>query len=210
MTKKILASIALASAGVFGNAENLPAAESAVPEKTEPFAQRASAAAEEFSAETIPAKTITDLLWAANGVNRDNGKRTAPTALNQQEIGVFVIRADGAFAAEIGENEVRLVPRSSKDLRAAVVGGQTQFGHAPVMILLTADISKFSMMPEDRAIVAASVDTGAVMQNILLFCAQANLAARPRMSMDAETLSKELSLPEKTLPLINVVVGKKL
>lgn len=211
MKKCFLSLFAASCLGVFCFAENLPeqpAATLVVSEKAQAFAKRVSAA--EFSSEPVSAGTLANLLWAANGINRENGKRTAPTALNKQEVDIFVIREDGAFFAEIGENEVRLFPRSKKDLRPAVVGGQTKFGNAPVMLLLVADISKFSMMPDDRAIVAASVDTGGVMQNILLFCAQENLAARPRMSMDAETLSKELALPEKSLPLINVVVGKNL
>jgi len=210
MKKILLPFFAASCLGVFCNAENspvVPAEKIVVPAKAEPFASRVSA--EEFSAEAVPAEILAKLLWAANGINRANGKRTAATALNKQEVDIFVIREDGSFFAEIGENEIQLVPRSKKDLRAAVVGGQTKFGNAPVMLLLVANLEKFSMMPAEHALIAASVDTGGVMQNILLFCAQENLAARPRMSMDAETLSKELSLPEKSRPLINVVVGKK-
>lgn len=175
-------------------------------EKSAPFAQRASAAA--FSDEAVPAQTLANLLWAANGVNRPNGKRTAPTALNQQEIGIFVIRADGAFAAEIGEGDVALTRVSGEDLRPLVVGTQPQFGNAPVMLLLVADLEKFSMMPRDRALCAAAIDTGGVMQNVLLFCAANGLGARPRLQMDKDALAKALALPAGTVPMLNVVVGK--
>ena len=172
-------------------------------EKSAPFAQRASAAA--FSDEAVSARTLANLLWAANGVNRPNGKRTAPTALNKQEIGIFVIRADGAFAAEIGEGDVALTRVSGEDLRPLVVGTQPQFGNAPVMLLLVADLEKFSMMPRDRALCAAAIDTGGVMQNVLL----ANgLGARPRLQMDKDALAKALALPAGTVPMLNVVVGK--
>lgn len=175
-------------------------------EKSAPFAQRASAAA--FSDEAVPAQTLANLLWAANGVNRPNGKRTAPTALNKQEIGIFVIRADGAFAAEIGEGDVALTRVSGEDLRPLVVGTQPQFGNAPVMLLLVADLEKFSMMPRDRALCAAAIDTGGVMQNVLLFCAANGLGARPRLQMDKDALAKALALPAGTVPMLNVVVGK--
>lgn len=175
-------------------------------EKSAPFAQRASAAA--FSDEAVSARTLANLLWAANGVNRPNGKRTAPTALNKQEIGIFVIRADGAFAAEIGEGDVALTRVSGEDLRPLVVGTQPQFGNAPVMLLLVADLEKFSMMPRDRALCAAAIDTGGVMQNVLLFCAANGLGARPRLQMDKEALAKALALPAGTAPMLNVVVGK--
>lgn len=175
-------------------------------EKSAPFAQRASAAA--FSDEAVPAQTLANLLWAANGVSRPNGKRTAPTALNKQEIGIFVIRADGAFAAEIGESAVALTRVSGEDLRPLVVGTQPQFGNAPVMLLLVADLEKFSMMPRDRALCAAAIDTGGVMQNVLLFCAANGLGARPRLQMDKDALAKALALPAGTVPMLNVVVGK--
>ena len=175
-------------------------------EKSAPFAQRASAAA--FSDEAVSARTLANLLWAANGVNRPNGKRTAPTALNKQEIGIFVIRADGAFAAEIGEGDVALTRVSGEDLRPLVVGTQPQFGNAPVMLLLVADLEKFSMMPRERALCAAAIDTGGVMQNILLFCAANGLGARPRLQMDKDALAKALALPAGTVPMLNVVVGK--
>ena len=175
-------------------------------EKSAPFAQRASAAA--FSDEAVSARTLANLLWAANGVNRPNGKRTAPTALNKQEIGIFVIRADGAFAAEIGEGDVALTRVSGEDLRPLVVGTQPQFGNAPVMLLLAADLEKFSMMPRERALCAAAIDTGGVMQNILLFCAANGLGARPRLQMDKDALAKALALPAGTVPMLNVVVGK--
>lgn len=175
-------------------------------EKSAPFAQRASAAA--FSDEAVSARTLANLLWAANGVNRPNGKRTAPTALNKQEIGIFVIRADGAFAAEIGEGDVALTRVSGEDLRPLVVGTQPQFGNAPVMLLLVADLEKFSMMPRDRALCAAAIDTGGVMQNVLLFCAENGLGARPRLQMDKDALAKALALPAGTVPMLNVVVGK--
>ena len=175
-------------------------------EKSAPFAQRASAAA--FSDEAVPAQTLANLLWAANGVSRPNGKRTAPTALNKQELGIFVIRADGAFAAEIGEGDVALTRVSGEDLRPLVVGTQPQFGNAPVMLLLVADLEKFSMMPRDRALCAAAIDTGGVMQNVLLFCAANGLGARPRLQMDKDALAKALALPAGTVPMLNVVVGK--
>ena len=175
-------------------------------EKSAPFAQRASAAA--FSDEAVSARTLANLLWAANGVNRSNGKRTAPTALNKQEIGIFVIRADGAFAAEIGEGDVALTRVSGEDLRPLVVSTQPQFGNAPVMLLLAADLEKFSMMPRERALCAAAIDTGGVMQNVLLFCAANGLGARPRLQMDKDALAKALALPAGTVPMLNVVVGK--
>lgn len=196
------AALGIAFAGSAGAVAGTPLPQ---PEKTAPFAQRQSAAA--FSEEAVPEQTLSTLLWAANGINRANGKRTAATAMNKQEIEIFVIRADGAFLAKIGADEVSLEARSKKDLRAAVAGMQVDFAKAPLMLLLVADMEKFSMMPQEHAFQAACIDTGGVMQNILLSCAQLGLGSRPRISMDKDALVKELGLGEKMLPLLNVVVG---
>lgn len=212
------ACLAWIAAGTTATAQGVPAEECAgapaspepqivrlVPTKSEPFASRESAAA--FFDTDVPAQTLADLLWAADGINRGNGKRTAPTALNKQEIGIWVFRADGVFSTKLGENEIELTRVSAKDLRPLIVSTQPNFGNAPVMLLLVADLEKFSMMPPDRALVAASIDAGAVMQNILLFCAQKGLGARPRMQMDTDALAAELAFPPTLRPLLNVIVG---
>lgn len=176
------------------------------PEKLAPFASRASAA--EFSSEAVPAEKLSALLWAANGINRaEIGKRTAATAINAQEIEIYVVASDGASLAEIGADSVALRKISAKDLRAAVADRQTDFAKAPILLLLVADLEKFAKLPPDGALRAACIDTGGVMQNILLAATALGLDARPRMSMDAATLAKELALPATKLPLINIPIG---
>lgn len=179
------------------------------PEKLAPFAQRASAAADRFTAQTVPADKLSTLLWAANGINRaEIGKRTAATAINAQEIEIYVVTADGASLAEIGADSVALKPVSAKDLRPLVAGTrQTAFASAGLALLLVADLEKFAMMPRERALAAANIDTGGVMQNILLAATTLGLDSRPRMMMETEELAKALALPETKVPTLNVIIG---
>ncbi len=211
MKKTLFSSLmCLAAFGVpaFGNGGDQSSTFS--PAKSEPFASRASA--EILTDAEIPAQTIADMLWAANGVNRANGKRTAPSAMNKQEVEIFICTPQGVFSSDIGEKSVSLKKISDKDVRKLVVVGQADsFGKAPVMVLLAADLGKFTSMgmPEQRALLAASIDTGAVMQNILLFCGVNNIETRPRMTMDVEGLAKELSLPHEKVLLVNIPICAK-
>jgi len=50
-----------------------------------------------FSEEKLPMQTLSNLLWAAFGINRPDGRRTAPSAKNWQEIDIYVATADGLF-----------------------------------------------------------------------------------------------------------------
>lgn len=65
----------------------------------EALAVRASAS--QWSTQDLSAQDLSDLLWAANGINRpDNGKKTAPSAMNAQDVDIYVFLKDGAYLYE--------------------------------------------------------------------------------------------------------------
>ncbi len=163
-----------------------------------------------YSSRDISLQDLSDLLWAANGINRpQNGKRTAPSALNSQDIDVYVCRADGAYIYDAGGNVIRQV--SEKDLRPLMNGSRPS--DAPVLLLLIADLSRYkSYKPGDsqankRIYDMSALDAGIVSQNISLFCAAAGLGTRPRAGMNHEELRKELNLKESQIPWLNHPVG---
>lgn len=155
----------------------------------------------EFADKEFSKKDLATLLWAANGVNRKDGRRTAPSAMNRQDVDIYVIGKNGAYLWNAQENTLEL--RSSKDLRPAVAGRQAAVANAPVMLLLVSDGAKFGDMPNKFGM----ADAGYVSQNICLICAAEGWACVPRGSMEVETLKKELSLTEKQEPLLNNIVG---
>src|SRR5208283_3749419 len=85
----------------------------------------------EFSAE--------NLLWAGFGVNRPDGRRTAPSAMNWQEIGIYVVTADGTYVYDAAKN--RLEPVTKEDLRS-LAGTQSYAATAPVNLVYVADMTK--------------------------------------------------------------------
>ena len=204
--KKIVLSImaaALLASGSFAQTVKLPA-----PQKTggksinETLTVRESR--NEFSNKMLSKQDLSNLLYAAIGVNRENGKLTSPTASNKQEIRVFVFTSEGV--SEYLNNENGLRPVAKGDHRGIVAGRQDWVKAAPVVLVLVADGDKFGRVDE-RSKTMMAVDAGIVSENINLFCAGNGLATRPRASMDAEAISTLLGLTENQYPIMNNPVG---
>ena len=146
----------------------------------------------EFSDKMLSDQDLSNLLFAAIGVNRPaDGKLTSPTARNFQEIRVFVFTSKGV---------------SEYDHRALVADRQDWAKAAPVSILIVADETKFGSS-DARAKVTMGTDAGIVSENINLFCAGMGLVTRPRMTMDVPAIKKLLKLSDSQVPLLNNPVG---
>ena len=156
----------------------------------------------EFDSKELSLQDLSDLLWAANGINRPDGRRTAPTASNRQEIDVYAIRPEGAYYYDAQTHSLK--PVAQGDFRTAVAGGPQDFVlTAPISLVIVIDLEK-----QGNQLMGA-VDAGIVCQNINIFCAAVGLATVPRASMDQEELRKILKLSDKYLPVMNNPVGYK-
>ena len=155
----------------------------------------------EYSDKDISDKTLSQVLWAACGKNRPDGRITAPSAVNAQDVMVYVCKADGAFLYDAQNNT--LVQVSKKDLRKAVAGRQEFAAKAPVSLVLVSNLEK---LPRANQMLGA-MDVGYVSEYICLVCTALGLATVPRATMDIETLKKELGLGEKQVPMLNNPVG---
>ncbi len=154
----------------------------------------------EFSAEKLAPQTLSNLLWAGFGVNRPDGKRTAPTAHNWREIDVYVALADGTYFYNAEAN--RLDPVTARDLRS-LAGTQSFVSTAPVNLIYVADTKKTGQVPLEFSAVAA----GAIGQNVYLFCASEGLATVFRASFDGPELAKALTLRSEQKILFAQTVG---
>ena len=168
------------------------------------LAQRQSTRA--YAATELSRAELGDLLWAAVGVNRPaDGKRTAPSALNKQDVDVYVLTARGAYRYDAAGHS--LVGVTTQDLRPAAAAGQDFAATAPVVLVLVSDLDKLGGKDNANALRMGALDAGIVSQNVSLFCAAAGLATVPRASMDAEQLRTGLKLTEAQTPLLNHPVG---
>lgn len=151
----------------------------------------------------LPPQTLSDLLWAGFGINRPGtGHRTAPSAMNSQELDIYVALAEGLFLYEPGSN--RLLPILAEDVRART-GGQDFAKTAPASLILVADLARLEKaQPEARSFYAA-FDAGCVSQNIYLYCASAGLATVVH-ELDRSALMKAMKLrPSQQIILAHAV-----
>lgn len=161
----------------------------------------------EYSSKEFDDMKLSQLLWAAVGINRPDGHLTAPTAINAQDITVYVCRKDGAYLYEAKENALKKV--SDKDLRKEVAANQTFAADAPVSLVIVTDNAKFRGGSTNGPTISGAIDAGYVSQNIDLACEALGLCTVPRATMDKEALKKELKLSDTQTLILNHPIGYK-
>ena len=158
----------------------------------------------EYSDRKLPPQVLSDLLWAAFGINRPNGDRTAPYWRHVMVIDVYAAMEDGVWLYEPKTHTLQ--PHLSDDIRAAT-GLQDFVGTAPLNLVYVAHGERMTdVSPEDRRLYA-SVDTGFIGQNVYLFCASEGLASVFRGAVDYAKLARLMRLPEQQFVTFAQTVG---
>jgi nitroreductase len=158
----------------------------------------------EFSSKALPTQILANLLWAAWGINRpDSGRRTAPSAMNRQEIDLYIATSEGLYLYDAKENLLKTI--LTRDVRG-LTGRQPFVKEAPVSLIYVADLSKVGGgTPEDKDKYAWA-DTGYISQNVYLFCASEGLVTGVRALIDRPALAKEMRLgPDQRITLAQSV-----
>jgi SagB-type dehydrogenase family enzyme len=159
----------------------------------------------EFAGRELPAQMLSDLLWAAFGVNRpESGKRTAPSAMNLQEIDIYVALKGGLYLFNAGEHA--LDPVLAQDVRADT-GVQPFVAGAPVNLIFVADYSRMTRGSRAEKDFYSAADTGFISQNVYLFCASAGLATVVRGSVNRDKLAQVMGLREDQKIILAQTVG---
>jgi len=159
----------------------------------------------EFSTRPLPPQVLSDLLWAAQGVNRPaTGKRTAPSARDWREIEVYVTTADGVFVYEPNAHALRQV--LDRDVRA-LTGRQDFPAVAPLNLVYVADTRRMVDADEQQKVFYSAADTGFIAQNVYLFCASAGLGVVVRGAVDKEALAMALGLGAHQRVILAQTVG---
>lgn len=159
-----------------------------------------------FSNKPLGLQDLSDLLWAAKGINRtETGGRTSSNSFGKYEVDIYVCTPNRTclYCAE----EHSLIPITETNLIPALAGGQEYVLNAPAVILLVADNSVFAGVPEPMGSRLAPLDTGIISQNIALFCAANKLDTVARGTMEQAILKSELNLKESQILLLNHPVG---
>ncbi len=195
------ASAGLLSSGAFAATQNVLAQEAGAvelpPPRTDggkPLIQvlRLRRSIREYSDKPLPAQVLSDLLWAAFGINRPaSGDRTAPYWRHVMVIDIYAAMADGVWLYEPKRHA--LIPHLANDIRVQT-GMQDFVGTAPLNLIYVAHGERMQdISAEDRRLYA-SVDTGFIGQNVYLFCASEGLATVFRGAVNYQMLAKTMKL----------------
>jgi nitroreductase len=159
-----------------------------------------------FASRPLDDQCLSDLLWAAAGINRPElGGRTAPSAMNAQEVQVYVALAKGLFLYEPRAHELQWVLGS--DVRS-VTGYQDFVDEAALDLIYVADHTRMSLVPAVHRSAFAFAAAGAMAQNVYLYCASAGLATVIRAWFDHRALSQAMGLPPDHQLLLSQTVGR--
>jgi len=171
-------------------------------------ALKARSSSRDFAARPLTRQVLSNLLWAAYGVNRPatNG-RTAPSAHNWQAVDLYVALPDGLFLYNAKAHSLDLV--SKTDARE-IAGTQDFVASAPLNIVMVARLSKMTASAEDTQadlVNWAAVEAGAVSQNIYLFCASEGLTTVVRAGVQRPAFAKAAKLAATDVILIGQTIG---
>ena len=159
-----------------------------------------------FSTEPLDEATLADVLWAAAGVNRpDLGGRTAPSAMNAQEVLLYVALPHGLYRYEPAVHELWRI--AATDVRR-VTGYQDFVDDAALDLIYVADHGRMGLVPAAQRTAYAFAAAGAMAQNVYLACASAGLATVVRAWFDREALAGAMNLANDEQLLLAQTVGK--
>jgi nitroreductase len=168
-------------------------------------ALRQRQSAREFAADALPVDILSALLWAGFGINRaSDGGRTAPSAMNGQEIDVYAAMSSGLYQYDPHAHLLRMT--SAEDVRR-VTGYQDFVDDAPLDLIYVADHKRMNAVPAAKRECYASVCAGAIAQNVYLYCASAGLATVIRAWIDRNALAHAMALTPDHQVLLAQTVG---
>ena len=159
----------------------------------------------EFADALVAPQDLSNLLWAADGINRkESGKRTAPSAMNWQEVDVYVVLREGTYLYNPKTNDLELV--AAGDLRG-LAGVQGFVKEAPLNLVYVADFARAGKGNDEDKKIYTAADVGFIAQNVYLYCASQGLAAVVRASLDRPTLATALKLRADQKIILAQTVG---
>ncbi len=157
-----------------------------------------------FSDRRLSPQALSNLLWAAWGINRPDGRRTAPTANNKQGMDVYVALPEGVFLYDAKSFTLKSV--INKDLRA-LTGKQDFVGKAPLNLIYVADFAKMTNTSDADKLRYSAAHTGFMAENVYLYCASEGLGTVIRALFDGPALEKAMKLRSYQKVILCQTVG---
>jgi SagB-type dehydrogenase family enzyme len=156
-----------------------------------------------FDTKELTMQQLSNLLWASFGINRADGRRTAPSASNKQEIDIYVLLKQGAYVYDAQNHVLKQV--IAEDIRSQAA--DQRFADAPVQLIFVADLAKRGESTEEAKLRTANIDCGYISQNTYLYCVSEGLVTGARGSVKRDAIVAKLNLRPDQRILIAHSVG---
>lgn len=161
-----------------------------------------------FSDKRLSLQHLSEILWAANGINREDGKRTAPSAMNKHPVDVYAVLPEGVYRYDPTRHQ--LLPVAEGDYRR-LVGKQEYVYNAPLNLIYIADMAKLENLPrpasEEEKLKWVYVEAGHKAQNVYMYCASEGINTVVRALIDKEAFSKAVGLNPKQIIVLAQTIG---
>lgn len=160
----------------------------------------------EFLKDELSLQELSNLLWAANGINRpESGKLTAPTAMNKQNMEVYVVLPSAIYFYEAKTYQLKLIASGNF---MKLTGKQGFVDNAALNVVIVSDLEKLGNSDSEEKTLYSGIHAGAIVQNIYLFCASTELNTVTRRWFEADELKKAMNLPDTKTIILCQTVGK--
>lgn len=153
---------------------------------------------------SLSTQQLSDLLWAAWGVNREDGRRTAASALNRQEIDLYLIGRKAAYRYDAASHSLRLVAEG--DFRRGV-NAQEYTKTGDWILVYVADYAKMAGGDDRSNAATAGIDAGLIAQNVYLYGASEGLAVVVHSSVERRSVAQTLDLGPQQHIVVAQTVG---
>jgi SagB-type dehydrogenase family enzyme len=158
----------------------------------------------EYSNKDLSLQQMSNLLWAAYGINRANGYRTAPSARTVHEYDIYIIKPEGWYVYDAKEHA--MLKMGNEDLRE-FAGTQDFVKTAPVNLVFVANMDKMASFNEEMQKFYSAADVGYISQNVYLWCASEGLATIVRGQIDKPKAKEVLKLKPNQQVILAQTVG---
>jgi nitroreductase len=158
----------------------------------------------EYTTAKLPLENLSAILWAANGVNRPDGKRTAPSAYGRQYIDIYVVTDTGGYLYDAPKQRLLLVNSLNVKDRLA---GQAHVAKASHILVLVADMNKVPGSAPETKLNWAHATTGTIAENVYLMCAAKAVGTGIVAGIKPDEIRQALNLSKDSVPLYVMPLG---
>jgi len=160
----------------------------------------------DMSDKKLTLQQLSDLLWAADGINRPDGKRTAPAAIAIYSVDIYVVLPEGVYLYDVAKHE--LTPVAKGDCRKSA--GMQDFVYiAPVNLVYVLNLKGWSKAPtnisNEKRDLWTHVEVGLIAQNVNLYCASEGLGATVRGLIDQKKFSEVIKAKPEQIVLAQTI-----